>query len=618
MSTLTADRFLLHACLSEDDFNIHAPNAVPASYIHHFFPEAPKHFCHPSLKVHVFYIPVTFDVLVVVEGKALWNPLAAETAEASVEDAKKTQQAEAANEMEAQRRLVEALETEQQFPGGFTKNEEAFRAKLKALSAEQKCCEAPVEPATKKLKRDPSLAPAPTNTAQSLPAFPIRISGRVIARLNHRFPPMGGGQPAAETETAAAPHFWLVEANLPLADNPASAAEVDATHPVESSFAFVHRRVEWFMHFYIDAMSNIHVDPRWRVFVALRYLSPHERLEQVRLETETAREQALAASTGGEAPQLAGLAKSITDKWPAVDVSVKEEFLNALDGYRPQTLPVDAALDAALLENGQPAEVLAVVTVYQFFALPRDRARISQFFVLPHRQRIGLGRSILCALTEVLCADANIRQITVEDPAPAFQRLRDVCSVSMAVRFGILRAECLYPTREIEEASRLHPSKRLQAVPFALSPAHPQRWREYSAALRHILKETPAQRHRVKLLLRFARLIPSQLLNPAQTKLTSVPVPRRAVADDTPSRLGRRKLTPGSEESNELIEWQRLEPTITEIRVKEKRRFRLESIEWYSQKRTLGDIQAELETEWRSLFKSLCASLRVLRCTYSL
>lgn len=622
-SNLTADRFLLHACLKEDDFDLRGSNAYPATYIHHFFPEAPKHICHPSLKIHIFYIPTTFDVFVVVEGKALWSPPSQDGFVDEVDEAKKThaeQAAEMANELEAQRRLIYALENEQKFPGGFMANENAFRARLRMLAADQTCVgrspgvassDASVEPAAKKLKRDPSLAPSTNATIKGSHA--IRISGRVIAKINHQF--KSGGEEDSD-------HFWLVEANLPLAEN-VIAAEVTPSHPMENTFAFVHRRLEWFMHFYIDAMSNIHVDPRWRIFVAIRYMSPHEPLDQARLEIEQTRDHVIASQTTGcKGSVLSNLAKLITEEWPAVNTSIKEEFLNALEGYRPQTLPVHSGLDAMLLENTEPIEILALVTVYQFFALPRDRARISQFFVLPHRQKLGLGRSILCALDEILCADPNIRQITVEDPAPIFQRLRDVCSISTALRMGILRRECLYPVKEIEEASRLDPSKHLQAVSYAASPAHPDKWKEYSAAFRYILKETPAQRHRIKLLLRFARLIPSQLLNPSQTKLTSIPAAQashqRRTYDDTPGRLGRRKLTPGSEESNELIEWQRIEPTITEIRIAEKKRFRLESIEWYSQKRTLGDVQAELETEWRSLFKSLCASLRVLRSAYPL
>eukprot|EP01054_Gregarina_sp_Poly1_P001330 Gregarina_sp_Poly_1__1329@NODE_132_length_13232_cov_209_776377_g118_i0_p3_GENE_NODE_132_length_13232_cov_209_776377_g118_i0NODE_132_length_13232_cov_209_776377_g118_i0_p3_ORF_typecomplete_len594_score75_86Hat1_N/PF10394_9/6_2e09Acetyltransf_10/PF13673_7/1_2e04Acetyltransf_10/PF13673_7/0_00036Acetyltransf_1/PF00583_25/1_2e03Acetyltransf_1/PF00583_25/0_002Acetyltransf_7/PF13508_7/0_023DUF2380/PF09533_10/0_049DUF2380/PF09533_10/6_6e03FR47/PF08445_10/4_2e02FR47/PF08445_10/2_3_NODE_132_length_13232_c len=590
-AALTVDLFRLHACLSESDFDVAGPSR-PASYIHHFFPEAQKWLCHPSLQIHVFYIPITFDTHVVIVGKAFYT---AEEDE-SVEAANLHEEAE----LEARQRLCVTLEKSQSFPGGFIKSEEEFRARLRSITGESTpASPETLEPAAKKLKKDFSTK---DRSSQQFPTR-TRIPGRVIARISHPLPDSAG----------ADNRYWLVEANLPPKSD-------DSEGPEENSFAFVHRRIEWFMHFYIDAMSSIHVDPRWRVFVALRYLSPFERLEQVRLEADQARIKQRSEQTG-PGTSLMQLAESILTQWPTVDPHVKGEFMSVLDSYEPKILSAAGAMDDILAHHAEPAEVLALVTVYQFFALPRDRARISQFFVLPHRQRLGLGRQLLCTLHELLCADPQIRQVTVEDPAPAFQRLRDVCSVSLAVSMGVLRRECLYPTAEIEEASRMDPSKHLQAVPWAQHPAHPQRWPEYSAAFRYIFKETPTQRRRIKLLLKFGRLIPTPLLRPAQTRLTSVPVAKKKQTEETlgtPSRMGRRKLTPGSEETNELIEWQHGDPIISEIRVAEKQRFRLESIEWYSQKRTLGDVQNELETEWRSLFKSLCASLGQLRVTYPL
>ncbi|XP_018318956.1 histone acetyltransferase type B catalytic subunit-like [Agrilus planipennis] len=66
-------------------------------------------------------------------------------------------------------------------------------------------------------------------------------------------------------------------------------------------------------------------------------------------------------------------------------------------------------------------------TVYMFFKYPdKNRARISQFFILPSYQRLGLGTKLLEAVYEVFETQENIFDITVEDPSENFRNLRDV------------------------------------------------------------------------------------------------------------------------------------------------------------------------------------------------
>lgn len=110
---------------------------------------------------------------------------------------------------------------------------------------------------------------------------------------------------------------------------------------------------------------------------------------------------------------------------------------------------------------------------------------------------------MLSALTELLCCDPNIRQISVEDPAPAFQRLRDVVSIDRAINRGLLIAPVLFPNSE---------TPNTQCIPWDKHPANSDVWPSYSQVFKTLLLETPHQRRRLRLILTLARLMPSTLL----------------------------------------------------------------------------------------------------------
>jgi hypothetical protein len=76
-----------------------------------------------------------------------------------------------------------------------------------------------------------------------------------------------------------------------------------------------------------------------------------------------------------------------------------------------------------------PGETLSLsgyVTLFRFnnpFA--GSKIRICQALVLPHLQGRGLGREMLLCIYEWVRQQAEVVEITVEDPAPGFQSLRD-------------------------------------------------------------------------------------------------------------------------------------------------------------------------------------------------
>ena len=55
-----------------------------------------------------------------------------------------------------------------------------------------------------------------------------------------------------------------------------------------------------------------------------------------------------------------------------------------------------------------------------------SKIRVCQALVLPHMQGRGLGRKMLLSVYELAQSRNSIVEVTVEDPAPAFERLRDM------------------------------------------------------------------------------------------------------------------------------------------------------------------------------------------------
>jgi histone acetyltransferase 1 len=104
--------------------------------------------------------------------------------------------------------------------------------------------------------------------------------------------------------------------------------------------------------------------------------------------------------------------------------------------------------------------VVSFATVYEFYRYPAStRARLSQIVVLPPFQRQGLGGKTLES-TRTLATRRGHVDVTVEDPTPQLQRLRDAADVRAlseratimgAVRACAMRAASL--TKDADPAS---------------------------------------------------------------------------------------------------------------------------------------------------------------------
>ncbi|KAK4871895.1 hypothetical protein RN001_016019 [Aquatica leii] len=79
-------------------------------------------------------------------------------------------------------------------------------------------------------------------------------------------------------------------------------------------------------------------------------------------------------------------------------------------------------------------------TVYKFFHFPdKVRARISQFFIIPSCQGMGLGTYLLKNTYKIITDLPNVVDIAVEDPCPAFTRIRDFLDCQLLMQLDCFK-----------------------------------------------------------------------------------------------------------------------------------------------------------------------------------
>lgn len=205
----------------------------------------------------------------------------------------------------------------------------------------------------------------------------------------------------------------------------------DDTVAFGQEFSTYHRRIEWFLHFFIDACSNIDHDRRWTVLLPF-------------IHTEDQQEETTSAAA-------------------AVKVEVKEEEKqtgkatkrnhNAIttgssSRKRPKLSLKSTTQVAPTSSSWSGFELVGIVTLYHFYALPTCRRRISQFLVFPHYQGRNLGLQLCEWVFNQAIADPEIGEISIEDPASSFVQLRDVVCLRLALGKGVIRREDLFPDGE--------------------------------------------------------------------------------------------------------------------------------------------------------------------------
>ncbi|KAI4484376.1 hypothetical protein M0802_013103 [Mischocyttarus mexicanus] len=83
-------------------------------------------------------------------------------------------------------------------------------------------------------------------------------------------------------------------------------------------------------------------------------------------------------------------------------------------------------------------------TVYQYYAYPNQiRPRIAQVLILPLFQNMGLCTHLLRGIYCEYTGKSNVKDITVEDPSNAFQRIRDYVDVINCNKLPSFSRKCL-------------------------------------------------------------------------------------------------------------------------------------------------------------------------------
>ena len=91
----------------------------------------------------------------------------------------------------------------------------------------------------------------------------------------------------------------------------------------------------------------------------------------------------------------------------------------------------DKRWEVLFLFKRHKKNLLSLCGYYTLFTFRNPLAgckmRVCQCLIMPHLQGKGIGRKLLIAAYKLAQERQEVSEVTVEDPAPAFQRLRDAC-----------------------------------------------------------------------------------------------------------------------------------------------------------------------------------------------
>lgn len=106
-------------------------------------------------------------------------------------------------------------------------------------------------------------------------------------------------------------------------------------------------------------------------------------------------------------------------------------------------------------------------TLYPFYCFPeRVRMRISQFLILPPYQQDGHGSALYTAIYQHVLASPSIAELTVEDPAEAFEDLRDRNDLKMLIANDKFMREGFGPEAVSTNGGKVPRTKRGKARPM--------------------------------------------------------------------------------------------------------------------------------------------------------
>lgn len=126
-------------------------------------------------------------------------------------------------------------------------------------------------------------------------------------------------------------------------------------------------------------------------------------------------------------------------KWyieTADSVNFSDERWEVLNLHRKDSSSIIGADGSAAHADACTYSFAGYMTLFTFNnPFLGSKIRVCQAFVLPHMQGKGLGRMMLLAVYQLAKSRSSIVEVTVEDPAPAFEKLRDSTDCEWALMY---------------------------------------------------------------------------------------------------------------------------------------------------------------------------------------
>ncbi|BAM42032.1 conserved hypothetical protein [Theileria orientalis strain Shintoku] len=208
------------------------------------------------------------------------------------------------------------------------------------------------------------------------------------------------------------------------------------------NFAILHRRLEWFYHWFIEGASNIKTDARWSIFVPMIIFThnvdnEHSRTSNPISKMLTSNEEFKNSITNRVEEKKEEKEESIRQKIMQQQVGVISELVNVKNRRSPTS-------KLGSSNKRYSVTILGMVTAYYFFTINKDRLRISQFMIFPNYNGKGFGLWVLEFIYRFGIMDTGVREITVEDPTSTFMVLRYIVALKLCFESTLVDPHILY------------------------------------------------------------------------------------------------------------------------------------------------------------------------------
>ncbi|KAI0253813.1 acyl-CoA N-acyltransferase [Lactifluus subvellereus] len=152
-------------------------------------------------------------------------------------------------------------------------------------------------------------------------------------------------------------------------------------------------------------------------------------------------------------------------------------------------------------------------SLYPFYCFPdKVRLRLSQFVIVPPYQRQGHGSALYNAIYQYVLTRPSISELTVEDPAEAFEDLRDRNDLAMLLGHAAFMAEGLGSDAVSHDGGRVARTRTTAKSKAAAGKLGPPADRAWLERWRKDLKIAGRQFHRL------VEMLIELHLNPADTR----------------------------------------------------------------------------------------------------